>query len=146
MCPVFSFKLGKENFGDKKNKSFWTVKFILDRKRPRWKSEYSLRNIPLEHLSLQYQNGLLTESNVFWSSLSYCGKLSTLSLKFCNLNSKSCLLLASNLKLFKCLTELDLEGNPIEPTGALFLLSEPTKFKSWNLRNCSIDRLRLVSK
>jgi hypothetical protein len=38
------------------------------------------------------------------------------------------------MKKIRNLNTLELEGNPIEAEGALFLLLEPTQYKSWNLR------------
>jgi len=107
---------------------------------------YSIRNIPIENLQIRHQTGLLSESTIFWKCFSVCSHLTDLTLAYCELTHLSCVCLATTLKKFPSLANLDLEGNPIETTGAFVLLEEPVKMKRWGFRNCQIDRLPVKCK
>ena len=50
------------------------------------------------------------------------------------LNAKSAKYLAEILPKLKSLESIDLEGNPIEAKGALYLLGDSKKLKRWGFR------------
>ena len=100
----------------------------------------SLRNLPLVTLQIRFQASLMSEHRIFWNCLSAIKTLTELSLVYSRLTPDSCILLANELKNFKHLTKLDLEGNPILSVGAGILMTEEINLTYWGLRNCQIDR------
>jgi Leucine-rich repeat (LRR) protein len=94
----------------------------------------------LETLQIRFQASMMSEHRIFWSCLSAIKTLTELSLVYCRLTPDSCILLANELKNFKNLTKLDLEGNPILSVGAGILMTEEINLTYWGFRNCQIDR------
>ncbi|CBY12681.1 unnamed protein product [Oikopleura dioica] len=82
----------------------------------------------------------MSEHRIFWNCLSSIKTLTELSLVYSRLTPDSCILLANELKNFKHLTKLDLEGNPILSVGAGILMTEEINLTYWGFRNCQIDR------
>jgi len=99
------------------------------------------QRLTLETITIKYQMDRCLMSNRFWAGIQKFEVLKELTIQYSQLNAKTAKHLGVILPKLKALVSIDLEGNPIEAEGALYLLGDSKRLKRWGFRNCCLDRL-----